>query len=138
MELIRRRKYFVQKATQLRYMGLVAIPLVLLLGGLYYLIYYSVLHEMLIPEAIVVTLLPAMKKVNIVAAIAIPAALFIILRLALIYSNRIVGPFSRLERDMDKIISGDYSVRLKVRAKDEVGHFVDKINSLLDKVQKGR
>ena len=136
MAEIKRHKYLVNKIFQLRYMGLVVIPLILLLTALYYLIYYSVFTEMLIPEAIVVTLLPAMKKVNLILLATVPIFLFLILRTALVYSNRIIGPVRRLERELDKVIEGDYSVRLKTRHKDELRAFVNKINMLLEKVDK--
>ncbi len=136
MAEIKRQRYLVNKIFQLRYMGLVAIPLILLLTALYYLIYYSVFTEMLIPEAIVVTLLPAMKKVNLILLATVPIFLFLILRTALVYSNRIIGPVRRLERELDKVIEGDYSVRLKTRHKDELRAFVNKINMLLEKVDK--
>lgn len=137
MAEIKRHKYLVNKIFQLRYMGLVVIPLILLLTALYYLIYYSVFTEMLIPEAIVVTLLPAMKKVNLILLATVPIFLFLILRTALVYSNRIIGPVRRLEQELDKVIEGDYSVRLKTRHKDELRAFVNKINMLLEKVDKG-
>lgn len=131
---IKRRRYLVKKDAQFRYMRLVMVPLIVLLTGLYYLIYYCVFNEILIPEAITITLLPAMKKVNIIVAFTVPIILFFILRTALIYSNRIVGFIPRLEKDLDKIIAGDYSIRLKTRNKDELSNFVNKINLVLDKV----
>ncbi len=136
MAEIKRHRYLVNKIFQFRYMGLVVIPLILLLTALYYLIYYSVFTEMLIPEAIAVTLLPAMKKVNLILLATVPIFLFLILRTALVYSNRIIGPVRRLERELDKVIDGDYSVRLKTRHKDELRAFVNKINMLLEKVDK--
>lgn len=132
-----RRRYLVNKPFQYRYMGIAVVPLVFLLSGLYYLIYYSVFNEMLIPEAIATTLLPAMKRVNVVILVVIPIALFIVLKMALVYSNRIIGPLPRIEREIDRIISGDRSIRLKVRSKDELNAFVNKINMLLDKIEKG-
>jgi len=138
MRETKRRRYLINKAVQFRYMGLVAIPLVILLTGLYYLMYYAVFNEMLIPEAITVTLLPAMKKVNMVMAIAFPVILFFVLRRALIYSNRIIGPFPRLERELDRVLAGDYSVRIKARDKDELNGFINKVNMLLEKIDKTR
>jgi len=129
-----RRKYLVNNKVQLGYMALIAVPLVTLLAGLYYLIYYSVFSQMLIPEAIATTLLPAMRHVNIVVVLAVPVLLFTILRVALIYSNRIVGPLPRLERELDKVLAGDYTVRLKARNKDELNLLIKKINMLLEKI----
>ena len=136
MKKRKRRKYLVKKITQFRYMGLVAIPLITLLVALYYLIYYSVFNQMLIPEAIVTTLLPAMKKVNVTVAITGPILLSLILRTALVYSNRIVGPVPRLERELDKVIAGDYSVRIKARDNDELKALINKINMVLEKVDR--
>lgn len=137
MRKIKRQKYLVNKNVQFRYMGLVAVPLVLLLAALYYLIYYSVFNQILIPEAIATILLPAMKKVNIVAGGAMPIFLFAILRTALVYSNWIVGPIPRLERELDKVIAGNYSIRIKARDNDELKSLVDKINMVLEKFDKG-
>ena len=134
MKKIKRRKYLVNKPVQFRYMGLVIIPLVVLLAALYYLIYYSVFSEMLIPEAIAATLIPAMKKVNLVTVVAAPILLFLILRAALIYSNWIIGPLPRLERALDKVLAGDSSIRVKVRDRDELGTLVKKINAVLEKI----
>lgn len=136
MMQVRRHKYLVNKIFQFRYMALIIVPLVILLSAIYYLIYYAVFREMLIPEAVAVTLLPAMKKVDIVMAISMPIVLFLLLRMALIYSNRIIGPIPRLERELDKVLSGDYSVRIKTRDNDELKSFVSKINLLLEKVDR--
>ena len=138
MEKIKRRRYLVHKIIQFRYMALVTVPLVLLLAALYYLIYYSMFNELLIPEAIATTLLPAMKKVNITVAISAPILLFLILRMALIYSNRIIGPIPRLERKLDEAIAGDYSVRVKARDNDELVTLVNKINMLLERIDQAR
>lgn len=136
MVKIKRRRYLVNNHVQFRYMGLVVIPLIVLLTGLYYLMYYAVLNQILIPEAVVAMLLPAMKKVNIVVVLSLPIILFLILRIALIYSNRIIGPIPRIEKEIDKLLAGDYSLRLKVRDKDELNNFINKLNMLLDKIDK--
>jgi len=138
MRNIRRRRYLVKNDTQLRYMALAAIPLIMALAGLYYLMYYAVLSQILIPEGVIAMLLPAMRKVNIAVAISLPVTLFIILRIVLIYSNRIVGPVPRLEREIDKILAGDYSLRLKVRDKDELRSLIKKINMLLEEFKKDK
>lgn len=138
MKMPKRHRYLVNKAVQFRYMGLVAVPLVVLLVSLYYLMYYSMFSEMLIPEAITVTLLPAMRRVNMVVAIAGPVLLFLILRMTLIYSNRTVGPIPRLERELDKAIKGDFSVRIKARHNDDLSGLVSKINVLLEKIDGAR
>jgi len=138
MTQIRRKKYLVNGPVQFRYLGFVAIPLVVLLAGLYYLIYYSVFNEMLIPEAVAATLLPAMKKVNMFLLIAGPIALFFIFRRALVYSNRIYGPIPRIEREIEKVLAGDYSVRIKARDNDDLKEFIDKVNLLVEKIERSK
>jgi len=133
---IRRRKYLVKQDTQFRYMGLVLIPLVLLLTCLYYLMYYAVFNHLLIPEAVISILLPAMKQVNTVLILCMPVLFFLLVYAGLIYSNRLIGPIPRLEREIDRIIAGDHSIRLKTRDKDDLKQFVGKINILLEKLSK--
>jgi len=87
---------------------------------------------MLIPEAVAVTLLPAMKKVNIAIAVAGPILFLMILRMLLIYSNRIIGPVQRLEKQLDRFIAGDRSIRIATRKNDELKNFVTKVNSVLE------
>ncbi|MFH1622360.1 MAG: hypothetical protein ABIA97_04485 [Candidatus Omnitrophota bacterium] len=132
MKSVRRRKYLVNKFFQFRYMGMTIIPLIALLLTLYYLIYYCVLNQMLIPEAVAVTLLPAMKKVNMAIAVTGPILFLIILRMLLIYSNRIIGPVQRLEKQLDMFIAGDRSIRIAARKNDELRNFVAKVNSVLE------
>jgi len=134
----RRRRYLVNKVVQFRYMGLVIIPLILFLAALYCYIYYAIFTQMLIPEAVAVTLVPAMEKVNVGLLLTAPVLLYFIIRAALVYSNRIVGPIPRLEKEIDKAIAGDYSVRIKTRNSDELKSFVNKINTLLETVDKAR
>ena len=134
----KRRKYLVNKAFQFRYIGLILVPLTLLLAGLYYLIYYSVFNQILIPEAVATILLPAMKKVNITMTSAIPVVFFLLVRVGLIYSNRLIGPIPRLEKELDKALAGDFSVRIKTRDKDELNTFIGKINTLLERIDKVR
>jgi len=133
---IQRRRYLVNKNMQFRYIALVLIPLIISLTALYYLMYYAVLNQILIPEGVTAMLLPAMRKINIIVAISVPIILVIIVRIALIYSNRIVGPLSRIEKEIDKILAGNYSLRLNVRDKDELNSFINKVNMLLEKVEK--
>jgi len=136
MKKTKRRKYLINKIFQFRFMGLVVVPLILISAALYYLIYYCVLNQMLIPEAVAVTLLPAMKKANSILVFVVPILLFLILRASLIYSNRIIGPIPRLEKELDKFIAGDRSVRISSRKKDELRSFISKVNAVLEKASR--
>ena len=100
----RRRKYMVNKGLQLKIIALETIPLVLCLAGLYYILYYFMMNEIMIPEAIAGVMVPALKKANFLLVFALPLALFVIIRAALIYSNKVAGPMYRFEHDMDEMI----------------------------------
>jgi len=132
----KRRRYFVNNTFQYRYIAVVIVPLIILMAGLYYIMYYSMFTHMLIPEAVAATLLPAMKKVNFVLLATLPVTLFLIIRAALVDSNRVVGPVSRLERELDMILAGNRSVRLNIRANDDLKPIVDRMNRVLDTINK--
>ncbi|MFH1752848.1 MAG: hypothetical protein ABH875_01575 [Candidatus Omnitrophota bacterium] len=135
---LKRRSYLVNRKIQFRYTRLVVIPLILLMAALYYYIYHAVFTQMLIPEAVAVTLVPAMRKVNMGIIFTAPIILYLIVRAALVYSNRIVGPIPRLEKELDRAIAGDYTVRIKTRNNDDLKGFVHKINTLIEAVDKNR
>jgi len=136
--MIRRKRYFVDKNTQMPYLGLVTVPLAVLLTAVYYAIYYAVMNQLVIPEAIASALLPAMKKVNSIMIFVLPVCFYLIVRAALIYSNKIVGPVPRIERELDRAIAGDYSVRLKTRDNDALAPMIGKVNVLLEKMERER
>lgn len=50
--------------------------------------------------------------------------------------HRTLGAIPRLERTIDKIISGEYSLRLSVRNKDVIKPLIDKINQLIELLEK--
>lgn len=50
--------------------------------------------------------------------------------------HRTLGAVPRLEKTIDRIVSGEYSLRLNVRKKDVIKPLVDKINQLIDLLEK--
>ena len=65
-------------------------------------------------------------------------AVIVSLSLMAIYlvTYRAVGALPRLEKIMDRILEGDYSLRLNVRDKDILVNFIGKVNRLLDILEK--
>ena len=65
-------------------------------------------------------------------------AVIVSLSLMAIYlvTYRAVGALPRLEKVMERILEGDYSLRLNVRDKDILANFIGKINKLLDILEK--
>lgn len=136
----RRKRYFVKKRLQFRYLLFVLfamiIPTLVCGGALYYFIWQTVAAEIAIPEAIAESLTPALYKVNIVLFISLPLVFLIMLLLSIVISHKIAGPVYRLERDLKEISEGDYSRRIKFRSNDELQEIADQINKILEHIGK--
>jgi hypothetical protein len=50
--------------------------------------------------------------------------------------QRGLGPLTRIEQVLDKVIAGDYKVRLGVREKDLLYTFINKVNRVLELLEK--
>ncbi len=109
------------------------IPAAIVAAGMYYLIFNLLAWQMTIPEAISSNLMPVLRKVNTIMAIAIPVALLIIWLAAMELSHRIAGPVYRIEKELDGVLSGAKHGPIILRKKDELKNIVEKINKILFK-----
>ena len=130
---------FTKSPLQFKYLMLIIIAMLvptLIMGSyLYYFIFTIMAEQLAIPEIIAINLIPVLNKVNVMLIVSL-IPLFILLFLwGLIVSHRFAGPLERIEKDIDKILEGDTSVRFKVRDKDDMKSIVDKLNKLLDKLK---
>lgn len=57
--------------------------------------------------------------------------IFIFLTTMFLLLHRSLGPIPRLERILDKIIQGDYTLRLSIRKRDIIHSFIGKVNSVI-------
>ena len=55
---------------------------------------------------------------------------------AIRFSHRIAGPVYRLKKSLDDAIAGDYSVRISLRKRDFLKDIADKMNQLLEALDK--
>jgi len=135
----RRKRYFVKKKLQTKYIVFVLLAMILPTlvcgGALYYLIWQTVADEIAIPEAISTSLIPALNRVNTILVIAIPLVFLIMLILSILISHKIAGPLFRLEKELKEIAKGDYSRKIKLRPNDELKEIADGINEILDHLQ---
>jgi len=132
-----RRNLFTARTVQARYLILIIIAMIvpaLIVGScLYYFIFTVMAEQLAIPESIAMNLIPVLKKINTMLVVGL-VPLFVLLFLwGLMLSHRFAGPLERVEEDLDKILEGDYSVRFKVRKKDDIKNIVNKLNRLLEK-----
>ncbi len=107
------------------------VPAVIVALCMYYMIFNMLAWQMVIPETIINNLMPVLKKVNLILAIAAPIVLIVIWLVALELSHRIAGPLYRMEKDLDERLAGRAKGPIKLRPKDEFKILVEKINRLI-------
>ena len=113
MAQLRRKRYFINKRLQIDlFFKWIIPPIILLFVTLYYLKSSSFV---MVSGAVVVTL---------------------VLWRVLILSHRLAGPIYRLEKDLQDIARGKFSMRIKFRKKDELHSIADGINRILDEIEK--
>jgi len=67
----------------------------------------------------------------IILQISLVGFFLILLIITFVVLHRTLGPIPRMEKILEKIINGDYSLRINVRKKDLIRPFVDKLNRVL-------
>ncbi|UCH12167.1 MAG: hypothetical protein JSW18_04945 [Candidatus Omnitrophota bacterium] len=133
----KRKKKFIGSPAQKKLLILVftsaVIPAGIVALCLYYLIFNLLAWQIGIPEAVAYNLIPVARKVNLIILIALPITLLAIWTIALGLSHRMLGPLSRLEGELDDIISDEKSGPIQLREKDVLKPLADKINMLINK-----
>lgn len=112
------------------------IPAVLVGGCLYFLIFTIMAKNIILPDIIARDLLPVVNNINYILMIGLPVVFVIIMTCAVLLSRRIVAPLERLEEDIMKIDSGDYSVRLEIKGDHDLQPIAKVVNHLMDKLEK--
>jgi len=132
----KRRKILINRKIQFVYLGLSLIPMLVLSGTIYYLIYITIIHHIAIPEIIINNILKPFSTVNILLLIALPIVIAVVTYRALITSHRVAGPLYRIEQDLKQMAkTGDFSRQIKIRQKDQLQGLTTKVNNLLSKLK---
>lgn len=132
----RKRKYIatpIQKKLLFLIFASAIVPTAVVAASFYYLVFNLLAQQLGIPEAIAYNLIPVLKKMNFIIAVALPIVLFIIWKVALELSHRIAGPLYRIEKELDDRINGKAQGEIKLRPKDEFKLLVEKINKIIAK-----
>jgi methyl-accepting chemotaxis protein len=109
----RRKRYLVNKRLQIGFLlKWMITPIILLFVVLYY---YKGKNLVLISGLLVIVLLSWR---------------------VIILSHRLAGPIYRLEKDLQDIAKGKFSLRIKFRKKDELKSIADGINKILDEIER--
>ncbi|MFH1406541.1 MAG: HAMP domain-containing protein [Candidatus Omnitrophota bacterium] len=134
-----RRRYIIGTRLQFKYLGLLLtamiVPTAFVSGCLYYLMVRVMEREILFPEAIASLLVPATEKVNTILLIGMPVIFILLVLWGIVWSHRLAGPVYRLEKELDKVGKGDFSVRIKFRKKDELQELAQHLNKVLDHLE---
>ena len=131
---------FTKHPLQHKYLGLILLsmllPLVIVGGCLYYVMFQVMADQLAIPESIAQNLIPVFNKVNSLLLVSIPVIVITLFVSALLLTHRLFGPLARLEEDICKISEGDYSVRINIRKDDDLRPIADVINCIIEKLEK--
>ncbi len=115
------------------------VPLILVGGCLYFLIFNIMAEQLGIPEYIAINLVPVINKINAILLVVSPLLLALLFVWGAIISHRIAGPLERLQREVEEIAAaGDFHRRIRVRKHDDIRRIADAINKLLAKASEGR
>jgi len=135
-----RIKFITKNPLQLKYLILILlsilVPLFLVGGCLYYLIFQVMAEQLAIPESIAYNLLPVLRKINFILIVGLPPIIVLLFIWGATLTHRLIGPLERLEDDLKKIDEGDYSVRLSLRKDDDLKPIADVVNDIIDKLIK--
>lgn len=111
------------------------LPVLVVGGCLYYLIFQMMAEQLGIPESIAYNLIPVVNKINAIIIAALIPITLILLLWGIVLTNRLLGPLNRLREELKRVSEGDYSVRLKIRKDDDLQSLVDVINTIIDKLE---
>ena len=135
-----RAQLITKRPLQRKYLGLILLsimlPLFIVGGCLYYVMFQVMADQLAIPESIAQNLIPVFHKVNFLLLISLPPVIILLVLWGISLTHRFVGPLERLEDDICKISKGDYSVRINLRKDDDLRPIADVINHIIDKLEK--
>lgn len=136
----KRLRFITANPMQIKYLVLImasiTVPLFVVGGCLYYLIFQIMAEQLGIPESIAYNLMPVLTKINFLLLVGIPPIIIIIFLIAIKLTHKLVGPIKRLEKDLTEVAEGNYDIRLKIRKDDDLRPFADAINKIIDKLEK--
>ena len=135
-----RKKWWVKHPIQAHFMSIVLaamlVPILVVGGGLYYLVFYLLAKQMAFPEAIAANLVPVVQSVNLWVLFSLPLVLVGIWWIAIVMTHRFAGPIERLEKELDHAIAGGHlRSKIRTRRNDALKGIADRINLILAKIR---
>ncbi len=135
-----RTQWMMKHPIQAKYLLIVVLAMLaptIVIGFCFYNLVFNLLAlQMVFPEAIMANLVPVIERVNLWLAISLPPLALIVLWVSLTISHRFAGPIERLEKELDRVLAGDYGHKIETRKKDDLKGITTRINALLDLLKK--
>ena len=102
-----RKKLITSEPVQLKYLATLMlsmlIPLLVIGGCLYFLIFNIMAEQLGIPEYIAYNLVPVIKKINTILLVGLPPLILLLFLWGAILSHRFAGPLQRIRKEIDDI-----------------------------------
>jgi len=134
-----RLRFIMTNPLQRKYLILILfsmlLPVAVVGMCLYYVIFQLTAEQLAIPESIAANLIPVLHKINFLLAVSLPPLIVLLFIWGAILTHRLTGPIMRLEKDLKKIVEGDFSIRLKTRKNDALRSLAELINKAIDKAR---
>jgi len=134
-----RLRFIMTNPLQRKYLILILfsmlLPVAVVGMCLYYIIFQLTAEQLAIPESIAANLIPVLHKINFLLAVSLPPIIVLLFIWGAILTHRLTGPITRLEKDLKKIVEGDFSIRLKTRKNDALRSLAELINKAIDKAR---
>jgi signal transduction histidine kinase len=113
----------------------VLIPTLLTFLSLFFLIQSLVVEAQIDNEVVYSALMFLNHKVFAILLIGFVCITVLLISWSLLFIHRIVGPLFRLEKELDKMISGKKIAKIRFRKYDSFKSLAEKFNILIDRLQ---
>jgi methyl-accepting chemotaxis protein len=131
----KRRQYLIKKGLQIRYMGVILSALLLVSAVVAWEVYFTVWREISNPTVPPEKLIDLFVKGNQVLAGKVVLAIILICIVSIFVSHKIAGPVYRLEESAKTIAAGDLSLRIRLRAGDELHDLAVAFNAMTESLE---
>lgn len=132
-----RKSFITSDPAQIKILSLLLISIlvpVFFVGSFLYLLIFKILSEQpSIPGYVPIALNSIVNRTNVIIMTGFIPLLLLLFIWGVVVSNRITGPLSRLQRELDAMSKGSAKTPLSVRKFDYIAPLVNSINKLLTK-----
>jgi len=137
MAKITRNLFTVKSRSQLKYTLLLLfsmlVPTIFVGACMYYFISVIATGGITTGESILNNLFPLLKKINLIMSVGLFLIFVVFLMIGCCISHGLIGPLSRLRKELKQITDGDMHHRIKTRKGDDLSFIAEAVNQILDK-----